>query len=129
MSRPESHDDLSDWQRQGHLVAQIPSDYITRHPSLGQHLLAALAEADRLGLTLDADGSIRIPQTDDELDAQVKAQQRSWDYSAERWEKSMAGDAEACPTYMRYTVDAWAKAEGRDLVDWAALNADKAVSA
>lgn len=124
MSRPDSHDDLIDWQRQGHLVAQIPSEHLTRHPSLGAHLLAAVAEADRLGLVREDDGSIRIPLTDDELDAKVKSEQRSWDYNAERWEKSIQGDPEACPTYMRSTLDAWAKADGRDLVDWAALDAE-----
>lgn len=122
MSRPESHDDLSDWQRQGHLVAQIPSEHLTRHPALGAHLLAAVAEADRIGLIREEDGSIRIPLTDEELDAKVKVEQRSWDYSAERWEKSMAGDAQACPSYMRSSVDSWANSEGRDLVDWSDLD-------
>lgn len=125
MSRPESHDDLSDWQRQGHLVALIPSDHITRHPALGQHLLAAIAEADRLGLVREEDGSIRIPFTTEELDAKVAGEQRSWDYNHERYEKSIAGDVEACPTYMRNSVDMWAVAEGRDPVDWAALDAEQ----
>lgn len=124
MSRPESHDDLTDWQRQGHLVAQIPSEFLTRHPALGAHLLAAVAEADRLGLVREEDGSIRIPLTDDELDAKVRSEQRSWDYNAERWEKSMQGDAEACPSYLRYSVDQWARSEGRDAVDWDALDAE-----
>ncbi|MDR7253753.1 hypothetical protein J2X46_002743 [Nocardioides sp. BE266] len=117
---------MSDWQRQGHLVAQIPSEHLTRHPALGAHLLAAVAEADRLGLIREADGSIRIPLTDDELDVKVKSEQRSWDWNAERWEKSMAGDTEVCPTWARSGVDAWAKAEGRDLVDWSALDEEAA---
>ena len=123
MARPETHDDLYDHQRQGHLVAIIPSEFITRYPSLGHHLLAAIAEADHLGLIRDDDGAIRIAQTDGELDAKLDSAQRSWDYSAERWEKSMAGDPAACPSYMRTTLDMWAKAEGRDLVDWSALDA------
>lgn len=101
MSRPSSHDDLTDWQRQGHLVALIASDYITRYPSIGQHLLAAVAEADRLSLLREDDGTIRIPLTAGELDAKLRSDQRSWD---------------------------WAKNEGLDPIDWDALDAGGSVS-
>lgn len=127
MARPETHADLSEWQRQGHLLATIPSDFITRHPSLGQHLLAAIAEADRLGLPRTSDGEIRIPKTDDELDVALRSEQRSWDYNAERWAAATNGDPDACIPALRYSVDAWAKAEGRDAVDWDALDAEAAL--
>lgn len=122
MSRPSTHDDLPDYTRQGHLVAHVPSDYITRYPSLGQHLLAALAEADTLGLVRTPEGRIEIPRTDEELDQSLEQAQRSWDYNLRRYEGVLAGDAKACPDYMRSTVDAWAKDEDRDPIDWTAVS-------
>jgi hypothetical protein len=86
MTRPVNTEDLPDYERKGHLVARIESSYITRHPSLGQHLLAALAEADHLGLVVD-DGEIIIPLTEAELDRKVKSAQDSWDFGKEVYEK------------------------------------------
>lgn len=79
MTRPTSHADLADYELKGHRVATIPASYITRYPSLGQHLLAALAEADRLGLVID-DDDIIIPLTEKELDTKVRSAQDSWDF-------------------------------------------------
>lgn len=79
MTRPYSPEDLEAYELKGHRVATIPSTYITRYPSLGQHLLAALAEAERLGLVID-DGDIIIPLTEKELDIKLKSAQDSWDF-------------------------------------------------
>lgn len=116
-TRPTSHDDLPDYQRQGHLVAQIPADHITRYPSLGQHLLAALAEADHLQLVRTPDGAIRIPRTTEELDASLAGAQKNWDTSA-RWYEDARMDPAAVEVWKRSSVDHWAKAEGRDPIVW-----------
>lgn len=116
MSRPTTHDDLEDYVRKGHVVASIPSTYITRYPSLGQHLLAALAEADRLGLTVTTDGDIVIDLTTDELDTQLKSAQRSWDYDEASYRKAVAG--EPIEQWRRSGVDRWARTEGMDPVAW-----------
>ena len=124
MTRPTTHDDLPDYRRQGHLVAHIPSDYVTRWPSLGQHLLAALAEADRLGLTRAGDGRIEIPLTDKELDDALKSAQRSWDTSAEWY--ATARDGGEVETWKRNSIDNWARQEGRDPIDWDAFESERA---
>ena len=109
MSRPTSHADLSDYVRKGHVVASIPATFITRYPSLGQHLLAALAEAERLGLPIDED-DIVIPKTDDELDAALKSAQHSWDTS-HRW-YAEARNGEVIDSWKRHSVITHATAEG-----------------
>lgn len=108
MSRPTSPDDIEEYYRRGHRVAEIPADYITRYPSLGMHLLAALAEAERLGLTVK-DGEITIELTDEELDRKIQSAQRSWDVGKEMHDKYLA-DGE-WPQYY-YLWDAYLKAEG-----------------
>lgn len=108
MTRPSSPEDLEEYNRRGHSVATIPADYITRHPSLGMHLLAALAEAERLGLQVE-NGEITIPLTDEELDYKVKAAQRSWDSGKELYEKYLA-DGE-WPKYY-YIWSSYLTAEG-----------------
>lgn len=86
MTRPESHEDLDAYERRGHNVATIPSTYITKYPSLGQHLLAALAEAERLGLEVNED-MIVIPLTAEELDGKLKDAQRHWDQGKAQYEQ------------------------------------------
>ena len=108
MSRPESPEDLEEYYRRGHEVATIPSDYITRFPSLGMHLLAALAEAERLGLQVE-NGAITIPLTQEELDAKIKSAQRSWDTGKEMHDKYLA-DGE-WPKYS-YVWNSYLLAEG-----------------
>ena len=44
MTRPATYDDLPKHRTEGHLVADIPVARITAYPSLGMHLLAAIAE-------------------------------------------------------------------------------------
>lgn len=121
MSRPEGYDDLPDYQREGHLIARIPSDHITRYPSLGMHLLAAIAEADRLGLVIN-DDRIEVPPTDEELDAALAQQQRSWDTAHEWYAAAVNGDE--VETWKRNTVNNWARKEGRDPIDWDAYDAE-----
>ncbi|MEO5317634.1 hypothetical protein PV761_03435 [Arthrobacter sp. CC3] len=108
MTRPTSPADLEDYQTRGHRVATIPSDYITRYPSLGQHLLAALAEAGRLGLAIE-DGEIVIPLTETELDNKLQSAQRSWDAGKELHDKYLA-DGE-WPKYS-YVWGSYLTAEG-----------------
>lgn len=115
MSRPVTHDDLPEYDLKGHVVATIPATHITRFPSLGQHLLAALAEASRIGLTLDGD-DIVIDKTVDELDAHLKSRQSLWDYAQARYEKAAAG--EPIESYMHYSVNQFAKDEGLPAIEW-----------
>jgi hypothetical protein len=86
MTRPTSIEDLDDYDRKGHRVATITSTYITRYPSLGMHLLAALTEASRLGLDVD-DEEITIPLTEGELAANIKRAQDSWDRGKAMYDK------------------------------------------
>lgn len=111
MSRPITFDDLPDYYRNGHVVASIPTGYITRYPSLGQHLLAALAEADRLGLSLVGD-DIVIPLTDDELSSNLRQVQRNWDAGNAWYEEAMVSGS-VTPDYRRYSVTSFAREEGR----------------
>ena len=109
MSRPTSHADLPDYARKGHVVASIPATFITRYPSLGQHLLAALAEAERLGLVIDGD-DIVIPKDDDELDVALRSAQSSWDTS-KRWYDE-ARNGEVIDSWKRHSVITHARTEG-----------------
>lgn len=121
-TRPASHDDLANHQREGHLVAVIPSDYITRHPSLGQHLLAALAEADRLGLVVDANGSIRIPKSTEELDAALASAQRNWDTTVS-WHAAALEDPTSVESWKRNSVDQFCVAESLAAITWPEVSA------
>lgn len=112
MARPSNPSDLDKWQLRGHVIATIPSDHITKYPSLGQHLLAALAEADRLGLDRDGD-DIVIPLTEAELDAKVKSAQRSWDYDKATYEAALAG--EDIEGWRLSSMHNWCKAEGIEI--------------
>ena len=112
MSRPATHDDLDTYARKGHVVATIPSTFITTYPSLGQHLLAALAEAQRLGLTIVED-AITIPLTADELDTRLSNAQNSWDYQQGKYRAIETG--EILESWQRYGVIEWAKGEGLPL--------------
>ena len=73
------------------------------------HLLAALAEAERLGLQVGDGGEIKIALTDEELDNKVKSAQRSWDAGKEMHDKYLA-DGE-WPQYS-YVWNPYLTAEG-----------------
>lgn len=109
MTRPTTYDDLDEYNRKGHVVASIPTDYITTYPSLGMHLLAALTEADRLGLARDGN-DIVIPLTGGELDSKLKSAQRSWDSSTEWYQQAVSGAP--VEQWKRYSTVCHAKAEG-----------------
>lgn len=118
MSRPETIDDIDDYARAGHVVATIPPDHITAFPSLGQHLLAALAEAERLGLAR-VGNDIVIPLTDDELAEKLSNAQRHWDYQRESYEMWIAGTipVDGMKSYREALAAQHAKREGLPLLD------------
>jgi len=118
MSRPESVEDLTDWQRKGHHLATITAGSITRHPSLGQHLLAALAEADRLGLQVEND-EIVIPLNEEELEKALRSAQRSWDYNQTAYTEAVA-DPSSAEGWRRSGINSWASEEGLPTVEWPA---------
>lgn len=109
MSRPTTHADLPDYVRKGHVVATIPATYITRFPSVGMHLLAALEEAERLGLQIDGD-DIVVPKSRDELDSELRNAQTLWD-THKRWYDEVS-NGEVIDSWKRYSVITHAKAEG-----------------
>lgn len=116
MARPSMHEDLEDYQRQGHLVASIPTDYITRFPTLGVHLLNALIEAELLGLEVDG-GQIRLDRTTEELDEALAAAQRNWDNIQGYYDRATETpwfDEE----YRRSWVDRHAKENGLPAIQW-----------
>lgn len=115
-TRPTSYDDLTDWQKQGHQVAAVTPEFVVRYPSLGQHLLAALAEAEHLGMTV-VDGVITIELTDDELQRKLKAEQRSWDTTRD-WYHAAVADPSAIDSWKHSSINAWATREGLDPIAW-----------
>lgn len=117
-TRPTTFDDLNDYERAGHIVATVNSDFIVKHPSLGMHLLAAISEAPRLGMVVE-DGVISVPLTDAELEAKLTAAQRSWDASRD-WYEAARADAAATESWKRHSVDRWATAEGLPAIEWPA---------
>lgn len=117
MARPTTHDDLPDYLRAQHSVAHIEAEYVVKYPSLGQHLLAALAEAERLGLTVEA-GAITLPKTDEELDNALTQAQRSWDVSAERYEKAVVDPESVEVGIWRKITNDWARENGLPEVEW-----------
>lgn len=114
-TRPKTIEDLTEWDRRGHHVATVTANQIVNYPSLGQHLLAALAEAERLGFDVK-DGEIVIPLTAEELEKKLEQKQRAWDNDQADYRKALAGE----PTYAwrRNTIDAWAKGEALEPVNW-----------
>jgi|GEM_PF-5605907 len=108
MTRPSSTEDLDEYDVRGHRVATIPSHYITTYPSLGMHLLGALAEAGRLGLDVE-DGEITIPLTEKELATKIKSAQRTWDLGKGVYEKYLE-DGQWPDSY--WVWSAYLKAEG-----------------
>lgn len=117
MSRPEEFEHLTDYQRQGHKVAMVFSDQIIRYPSLGLHLLAALAEADRLGLEVE-NGEIVIPLTTAELDSKLAQAQRNWESSAKSYADALADPAGDLPEWRRQSINGWAEENGRTAIVW-----------
>lgn len=87
MTRPSSHNDLSNYERKGSTIACIYSgDSLVEHPTVAQHLTAALAEAQRLGLSIKGGDIMTIP-TAEELDAKLAKAQSDWDRGAEAYLK------------------------------------------
>jgi len=119
-TRPKSVADLTEWDLRGRTIATIDSQHLVKFPSLGLHLLAALAEAERLGLTVK-DGEIVDPLTDEEIGAKVIAKQKSWDYDRAAYEKARGG--EPVESWRRYQVDNFAAAEGLAPIDWPEVSA------
>jgi len=79
MTRPSSHEDLSNYDRKGSTLAIIYSgDAALEHPTVTQHLMAALAEAQRLGLGIKG-GEIATIPTEAELDKKLATAQSDWD--------------------------------------------------
>jgi hypothetical protein len=76
------------------------------------HLLAAVAEADHLGLVRD-DDKILIPLTSKELDLALKSEQMSWDYGKKAYEALIAGGE--IEKWQEYSVRTWAESEGMPL--------------
>lgn len=116
VTRPKSVEDLSDWESRGHSVFTIDATYCIRYPSLGQHLLAALAEAERLGMTV-TDGLVEMPKTTDELDQILAGKQRNWDNDKNAYLKAL-DDPTTCPDWRRNSLNAWARAEGVQEIDF-----------
>jgi hypothetical protein len=87
MTRPSSHNDLSNYDRKGLTIANIyGGDAMLEHPTIGQHLTAALVEAQRLGLSIKG-GDIMTVLTAEELDAKLATAQADWDRGEEAYLK------------------------------------------
>jgi len=119
MSRPTTYDDLPDYARQGHLVATIAAEFVVKYPSLGQHLLSALAEAERLGMTVQG-GEIRLERTTEELDEALANHQRIWDNAEERYRKAFA-DPSTVEGVWQGIVNRHAADEGYPAIDFEAI--------
>ena len=117
MARPTTHDDLPDYIREGHRVAHVEAAFVVAYPSLGQHLLAALAEAERLGLTVEA-GTITLPKTTEELDEALANAQRTWDHSAERYDAALLDPDSVEPGIWRKITNDWARENDRAEIVW-----------
>jgi len=90
VTRPSSHDDLSNYDRKGSTIASIyGGDAMLEHPTVGQHLTAALAEAQRLGLSIKG-GDIATILTEEELDAKLLKAQADWDRGQDAYMKYQA---------------------------------------
>lgn len=123
MARPANHADLPDYVREGHRVAHIEAEYVVKYPSLGQHLLAALAEAERLGLDVEA-GTITLPKTTEELDKELADAQQSWDYSHERYANAASDPSVVEPGIWRKITNDWARENDLPEIEWDAEAVD-----
>jgi hypothetical protein len=91
MTRPTSHEDLSNYDSKGAAIANIyGGDAMLNHPTVAQHLTAALIEAQRIGLSIK-NGEIRTVLTEEEFDAKLTTAQERWDLGHK--------------TYMQYQED------------------------
>jgi hypothetical protein len=120
ISRPSSIEDLAEHERRPHVIAEVPGlQWCTAYPEVGRHLLAALGAATEHGLTVDPEGRITVPLTEEEQTAAVVSAQRSWDYSRDRYLAAVE-DPASVTGYARSGVNAFAAREGRDPIDWPA---------
>lgn len=77
MSRPTTHADLSDYQRQGEVI--FTWNYkLPEHPEVEQWLVKAKLEARKKGFEI-TQTEVRVPKTRAELDAALKEAQDRWD--------------------------------------------------
>lgn len=89
MSRPTTHDDLDDYQRQGHTIFNWYSD-LGKYPTVEQHVVKAKIEAARLGHDVTTT-EIRVPLTTKELDEKVRDIQDRYDKGLEIYAELVAG--------------------------------------
>ena len=90
MTRPSSHEDLSNYEREGSAIASIHGgDAMLNHPTVAQHLMAALVEAQRVGLSVNG-GTITTILTEEELAAKVAVAQERWDLGQKTYKQYLA---------------------------------------
>ncbi len=120
MSRPI---DLPEYQREPKLLLHYDTELAATHPSVGVHLMAAAAEAQRLGLILGVDGGsgiavVRVARSADELAKALEAAQKGWDADLARYDKAFDDPASVPAGWQRDSVDRFAADNDFDAVDW-----------
>jgi hypothetical protein len=92
MTRPESHADLSEYQRQGHALFSWQSP-LDKFPEVQVHLVAAKVAAKKLGMQL-TEFEVRNPLTKDELDDKLSTDQDKWDRGTRVYAEILTGYSE-----------------------------------
>jgi len=88
-NRPSTHDDLDEYQKQGHCIFNWYSD-LGKYPAVEQHIVKAKLEAQRLGFQV-THSEIRVPLTTEELDAKLVDIQERYDKGLVLYTELVAG--------------------------------------
>lgn len=128
MSRPTAFEDLSPYDQRGQEVASF--DYTTLFSLSRKTVIRVLKVSEAMdqevedgNLVKEGDAkkndtvSYRLRLADEEREQKLLTEQRRWDALKERYEDALT-DPDSVPQWVRYSVDLWAKEEGKPAVDW-----------
>ncbi|WP_223690072.1 DUF7432 family protein [Leifsonia poae] len=116
--RPSTFADLDDYTVAPHEFIKADSQFLMRDIAVG-HAFLALLEALRASAEFDLteDGEIKatVALAEEEKTARLRSAQSSWDVSKAWYEEA---EEKVIESWKRYSVNAWARREGREPIDW-----------
>ena len=111
MARPETIEDVPSYMRTPFEVFSWEPAYLTGHPEIEQHIVAARIAAKQAGFAEAEPGHNKVVRhrTDEELEEQLVAAQRAWDNAKVAYETAL--ERGMAPQYP-YVAATYSTAEG-----------------
>jgi hypothetical protein len=116
--RPRTFADLEDFNTAPHEFIKADPQFVMRDIAVGHAFLAlleALRTSPEFDLTEDGEIKATVPLTEEEMTAKLRSAQSSWDASKAWYEQAEEKHVES---WKRYSINAWARREGLEPIDW-----------